>query len=377
MQDAGQKILNLKQKKNMRVVIKLGTNLLTKADGSLDSARIRSLAGGIAKAKKEGAQVVVVSSGAIGAGMGKLKKSVRPSSLREKQALAAVGQPLLMDIYQDAFGANGIVTAQVLLTRHDFEDRQRYLNARNTLLTLLEHGIVPVINENDTTAVDEINFGDNDNLSAIVSVKICADLLIILTDVDGLYKGVPGRSELVSGVDRVTKEIERMALKTSGSGKGVGGMQSKIAAARTASSGGVKTVIANGQKKNVIKRIMEGKSAGTVFSAQKSVGARKCWIAFGVKCRGSIVIDDGAVDALKERKKSLLASGIVGVSGKFDAGDTISVVNRSGDEIGRGVSYYSCADIEKIKGKKTNEIKKVLKRAEYEEVVHRDNLVVL
>ncbi|MBN1823778.1 MAG: glutamate 5-kinase, partial [Endomicrobiales bacterium] len=193
----------------MRIVIKIGTNTLSAADGTLDTKRIKSLAGEIAALKKSSHQVVIVSSGAIGAGMGKMKLSSRPSALKDKQALAAVGQPILMDAYQEAFGALGITVAQVLVTRHDFDDRRRYVNAKNTMLSLLELGAVPVVNENDTVAVEEINFGDNDTLAAIVAAKISADWLFIFTDVDGLYKGIPGKSELVGLVEKITPEIEK------------------------------------------------------------------------------------------------------------------------------------------------------------------------
>ncbi|MBN1621228.1 MAG: glutamate 5-kinase [Endomicrobiales bacterium] len=361
----------------MRIVIKLGSNLLTTKDGSLDKDRIKSLVTDIAKIKKADNEVVIVSSGAIAAGMGKMKKSSRPSSLKEKQALAAVGQPLLMDVYQDSFNNLDITIAQLLLTRNDFDDRQRYLNARNTLLSLLDMGVVPIINENDTVSVEEINFGDNDTLASIIAAKICAEYLILLTDVDGLYKGVPGKSEVISDVGKITKELEQYASKTSGSGKGTGGMQSKVSAAKAASSAGVKTVIANGLVKGIIGKIISGEKVGTTFNSQESMGARKCWIAFGSKCKGEIVIDAGAVNALRDKKKSLLPSGIVSVNGRFEVGDMVSVLGSSGEEVGRGLSYYSSDEINKIKGKKTVEIKKILGKSDFDEVIHRDNLVIL
>lgn len=361
----------------MRIVVKLGTNLLTSKDGSLNCGRIKEIVKDIADVKKDNHEIVLVTSGAIGAGMGKLAISARPASLKKKQALAAIGQPLLMDVYQEGFQNLDIMIAQLLLTRNDFSDRQRYLNARNTILTLLELGCIPVINENDTVAVEEINMGDNDNLAAIVAAKICADCLIILTDVDGLYKGIPGKSDLIPSIEKITKEIEQYASKVSSSGKGIGGMKSKVSAAQTATAAGVKVIIANGSIEGVIKRLVKGEKIGTEFLAQNPMGARKCWIAFGTKCKGKIVIDDGAVSAIKERGKSLLPSGITKASGEFEVGDPVSVISASGREVGRGLSYYSKSDIDKIKGKKTSEIKSILGHSDFDEVVHRDNLVIL
>jgi len=361
----------------MRVVIKVGTNLLTGRDGSLDRGRIRVFAEELAALRRKDMQVVLVSSGAIGAGMGKLGVTKRPSSLREKQALAAIGQPLLMDAYQENFERLGITIAQVLLTRQDFDDRKRYLNARSTLLTLLDLGVVPIINENDTVAVDEINFGDNDTLAALVAGKVAADLLILLTDVDGLYSGVPGKSPLIPVVAKVTAEIEACASCVSGSGKGTGGMKTKLNAARMAASAGVKMVIANGSTPGIVTRIMGGEAVGTAFLPQRSLEARKCWIAFGTKCRGKIVVDEGAERALTLQGKSLLPSGITEAEGRFDVGDAVSIVNPGRKEIGRGLTYYSAATVNKIKGKKTSDVRKILPDAGFDEVIHRDNLVIL
>jgi len=361
----------------MRIVIKIGTNLLTAKNGSLDKNRMDSLAREISCVKKSGSEVVIVTSGAIGAGMGKMKISERPQELPEKQALAAIGQPILMQAYNDVFEKYGLTAGQILITRHDFEDRQRYLNARNTLLKLLAMGIVPVINENDTTAVEGIKFGENDTLSALVAAKISADVLLILTDVDGLYKGAVGKSEIIKIVENITKEIEGLATGSSSSGKGVGGMRTKLSAAKIAVSSGVKVYIANGLKEGVITKIVSGESIGTLFPAKKGMDARKCWIAFGTKSKGRIIIDDGAVKAIKDGKKSLLASGITGVSGSFEEGDSASIVDKNGEEIARGLPHFSSAQIEKIKGRKTSEIKKLVPEAGFEEVIHRDNLVVL
>lgn len=362
----------------MRIVIKVGTNLLTVKDGSLNKGRISALAGALAALKSDGCEVVLVSSGAIGAGMGRMGLDTRPSSLRDKQALAAIGQPLLMEAYQAAFSALDLTTAQVLLTRQDFDDRARYINARNTMLALLGMGALPVVNENDTVAVEEINFGDNDTLAALVAAKVSADYLFILTDVEGLYRGLPGKSEIIPVVNKITPEIEDYASDKSGSGKGVGGMKTKISAARIATAAGVKTVITSGADPAVIGKIIKGHKAGTVFMpSSKALEARKCWIAFGAKCRGKIVIDDGAVQALVKKGKSLLPSGIVSAQGTFGVGDTVGIFTVSGKEIGRGLASFSSSDLEKIKGKKTAEIRKLLPAADVEEAVHRDNLVLL
>jgi glutamate 5-kinase len=361
----------------MRIVIKVGTNILTGKNGSLDRARIGRFATEIAALKKTGAQVVLVSSGAIGAGMGKMGISARPTDLREKQALAAIGQPLLMEMYESVFSAVNVTIAQALLTRQDFDDRQRYINARNTMLTLLDMGVVPVVNENDTVAVDEIKIGENDTLSALVAAKISADWLFLFTDVDGLYKGDPGTSELVPVVEKVTPEIEAYASGASGSGKGVGGMRTKLVAAKIATAAGVTMVIANGSTAGLVSRVLAGERLGTLFLPQKAINARACWIAFGASCKGNIVVDSGAAAAMIKNGTSLLPSGISGVEGTFEMGDTVSIHGPDGAEIGRGLVNYSSDDVLKIKGKKTNDLKNILSAADYDEVIHRDNLVIL
>ena len=361
----------------MRIVIKVGTNLLAPADGSLDKAWIMSLAEEINAIKKSGTDVVLVTSGAIGAGMGRMGIFSRPDSLREKQALAAVGQPILMNAYQVCFDALGITAAQVLLTRQDFDDRTRYLNARNTLLSLLAMGVLPVINENDTVAVEEINFGDNDTLAALVAAKVSADWLFLLTDVGGLYKDGPEKGELIAEVKKITPDIEESAGGDSSSGKGTGGMRTKIAAAKIATASGVKMVILNGHSPENITSVLKGEARGTLFVPGKMLEPRKCWIAFGAKCKGKIFVDAGAEAALTGKDKSLLATGIVSAEGKFAAGDPVGVYGAEGKEIARGLTYFSARDINKIKGKKSSEIKNILPDADFDEVVHKDNLVIL
>lgn len=361
----------------MRIVVKVGTNLLTDKSGILDGSRVKVLAQELTRIKNAGHQVVLVTSGAIGSGMGKIGFSSKPVSLRQKQALAAIGQPLLMEAYEHNFSSLGVAIAQVLLTRQDFYDREKYINARSTMLTLLDFGVIPVVNENDTVAVEEINFGGNDILAALVAVKVCADWLFLCTDVDGLYKGIPGKSELISTVNEITPEIEGYASGVSGSGKGVGGMAAKLMAAKIVMSAGVKMVILNGARSGLIEKVINGDNIGTIFLAKGSLEPRKCWIAFGAKCRGKILIDSGAANVLLHKGKSLLPSGIIGVEGNFSFGDTVSVLGPDKKEIGKGLTYYSSDDIKKIKGKKTGEISKILLNADYEEVIHRDNLVIL
>ncbi|MFH1367568.1 MAG: glutamate 5-kinase [Elusimicrobiota bacterium] len=361
----------------MIIVVKIGTNLLTAKDGTLDKSCVKSFVSDIVAAKKSGHSIVLVTSGAIGAGIGRMKLKSRPKTLKEKQALAAIGQPVLMDAYQEYFEEMGQTIAQVLLTRQDFVDRERYLNARNTMLTLIEMGVIPVINENDTVAVEEINFSGNDMLAALVAAKISADLLVILTDVDGLYDGEPGKGKLIRAVEKITGEIESLASDKSGSGKGVGGMKTKIEAAKVAGAAGVTTVIANGSKDGILNRISSGEKDGTVFAPSKQLEARKCWIAFGTKCSGRIFVDKGAAAAIVERGKSLLASGITKSEGKYEKGDTVSVLDADGKEVARGLVAFSSAEIDKIKGKKSAEIAGIIGYAGAEEVIHRDNLVIL
>ena len=361
----------------MIIVVKVGTNLLTAKDGTLDKSRVRSVVEDIVAFKKNRNSVVRVTSGAIGAGMGRMKLEQRPETLKVKQALAAIGQPVLMDAYQEYFDKLGETVAQVLLTRQDFVDRERYLNTRNTILTLLEMGVVPVINENDTVAVEEINFSGNDMLAALVAAKINADKLLLLTDVDGLYEGVPGKSKFVPSVKKITAAIEAYATGESGSGRGVGGMKTKIEAAKIAGAAGVTTIIANGTKAGIINQIASGGGTGTVFEPSSRMDARKCWIAFGTRCNGKIYIDKGASAALVQRGKSLLSSGIVKTDGKFEKGDTVSIIGDENKEIARGLAAFSASELDKIKGKKSDEISKILGYDAAEEVIHRDNLVIL
>ncbi|MDR2772183.1 MAG: glutamate 5-kinase, partial [Elusimicrobiota bacterium] len=346
----------------MKVVIKVGTSSLADKNGFLNKKYIEDFVRSIAELKKDGTQIIIVSSGAIGAGAGKLKIRSKPKTLRQKQALAAVGQPIIMNAYSENFEKFGINTAQVLITRTDFDERAKYLNAKNTLSELLRVEVIPIINENDTVAVEEINFGDNDTLGAIVAAAAAADILIIFTDVDGLYAGEPKRSQLIQKVEQITPQIEAFASGKSSSGKGRGGMKTKITAAKIAAASGIETMIINSAKHNLIKEIIRTKTGGTWFCANgRKLDAKKSWIAYGKKPKGIIFVDKKASEAIKNKGVSLLAAGIVGISGNFKAGDTIVIAANEGkQEIGRGLTNFDSTDIETIKGKKTAEIKKLL-----------------
>ncbi len=362
----------------MKIIIKVGTSTLIDKNGALNKKYISDLAKNLSLLKKENHDIVVVSSGAIGAGLGHLKLDSKPKTLREKQALSAVGQPLIMNAYGEAFAQLGMTVAQILLTRDDFDNRAKYINARNTLNELLEKGIIPVINENDTVAVEEINFGDNDTLGALVAAAVDADILVIFTDVDGLYDGHPSRGKLIPKVEKITEQIESYATSASASGKGTGGMKTKVLAAKIATASGVDTFILNGSKLNLLKEAIDNKNAGTHFQAKKScLEAKKSWIAFSKKPKGSIFVDKKAAEALISKGKSLLAAGIVKVSGNFKRGDTVIITDfETKQDFARGLINYDSATVQKIAGKKTSEIKKNID-FEDEEVIHRDNLVIL
>ena len=366
--------------RNKRIVLKIGTRVLTDSDCILDERRISDIVKDLISLIDSGNQIILVTSGAIGAGLGRLKKKSHTLSLRQKQALASIGQSHLMGIYDRAFGRYGKTVAQLLLTADDMDNRLRYLNARNTILTLLDIGVIPIINENDTVAVEEIKFGDNDRLSAIVATKVEADIFVILTDVDGFFSQSPKKNrsvQLIREVKEITPELEKIA-GGSGSEQGTGGMITKLEAAKIATSVGIKTYIANGNREGVLKEILAGENPGTLFlpSSGKML-SRKRWLAFGSRSKGKITVDDGAKAALLERGKSLLPSGIVNVKGKFDAGESVSIVDLKDNEFARGLTYYSSGDIQKIKGIKTDQMEKVLGYRGNEEVVHRNNLVLI
>ena len=362
-----------------RLVIKVGTAVLTDNERRLDAEYVAGLCGQIVDARKQGWQAVLVSSGAIGAGAARLKMRRRPQLIPEKQAAAAVGQGLLQQLYTDSLDALGATAAQVLLTREDFTDRVRYLNARNTLQTLLRFGAVPIINENDTVSVDEIRFGDNDTLAALVGTIVDAHLVVLLTDVEGLCREKPraGRApEVIAEVNCITPEIEAIAAGGCSERGGTGGMASKIAAARVAMAAGIDVVIAPGRRPGVIGEILAGGKVGTRFVPDGShLRSRKRWIAFAVPPRGTIVVNRPAADVLLTHNRSLLPVGIVGVEGEFGTGDLVDVNDDTGRHVARGFVNYGSGDVRKIMGRKTSEIKDILGYKEFDEVIHRDNLV--
>ncbi len=365
------------------LVVKIGTTLLT-GPGGFDGRLLEGLVKDVVRLKAQRKMnILIVSSGAVGCGMDRLGMKERPASLPLKQATAAVGQSRLMHIYEALFQTygGGLHAAQVLLTARDLDERQGYLSIRNTLNTLFDFGnVVPIINENDSTASDELRFGDNDTLAARVSAKIGADLLIILSNVDGLYDKNPAThadAKLIAHVEHVSAELESAAEDTLAA-TSVGGMKTKLTAARIACAAGLPTVIANGNRENVVSGVLDGTAPMTVFGkAANSMAHRKRWIAFGKAPRGSVVIDDGAKNALVNQGRSLLAAGVVQVEGDFDAGEAVNLRDAAGHDVARGLSNYSSGDLSAIKGLKTGQIAEKLGRKDFDEVIHRDNLVLL
>lgn len=362
-----------------RIVAKVGSAVLTTADG-LNRQIIENLSAELSRFKRDGFEIVLVSSGAIASGLRKVGLLARPKSIPEKQAVAAVGQSSLILAYEEAFGHYGEKVAQILLTREDLSHRKRYLNARNTIFTLLNWGIIPIVNENDTVAVEEIKFGDNDILAALIANLVEADLLICLTDIDCLYDSDPRsnpRARRLPLVDRITDEIEKMASDIPGA-VGRGGMLSKVRAARAVSAQGIPTIIASGNVPNILEKVFAGEDCGTLFLPRgRRMASRKYWIAFTLKPKGFLVVDDGAKKAIAVNGKSLLPSGITEVKGHFDVGAPVQCVDQAGRAFAAGLVNYASGDIDKIKGSKTQEIVTVLGHKDYDEVIHRDNLVVL
>lgn len=366
-------------KKCRRVVVKVGTSTLTYSNGQLNLQRIECLVREMADLHNRGIEVLLVSSGAIGVGATRMGYKKKPRTIPEKQALAAIGQGTLVQLYEKLFSEYGKTVAQVLLTRGDLDERLRYLNATNALLAILGLGVIPIINENDTVVVEEIKFGDNDTLSALVAGIVDADLLIILSDVDGLYDCDPREYPeacLQNEVYEITPEMEENSTNR-GSSFSSGGMLTKLKAAHISMTAGVSMIIANGSEDNVIRRIMDGEEIGTLFiPREEKMQARKKWIAFGTVPQGQVVVDAGAGKALLEKGKSLLPSGIVEVEGDFERGTVVAVATIDKREIARGVVNYSSDEIRQIAGKKSSEIEKILQGKDYDEVIHRNNLWV-
>ena len=362
-----------------KIVLKIGTNLLADKVSGINRDRINEIARSVARLNSLGNYVVLVSSGAIGAGVAALKLQERPKTIPEKQATAAIGQPLLMEAYEHAFRQQHCTIAQILLTKDDFVNRARYLNAKNTFSVLLKQSVVPIINENDTVAVEEIKLGDNDNLSAMVANLIDADLLIILSDIDGLFSDDPLKNheaQLIPVVEKITPQIEKLA-KSSKTELSTGGMITKIQAAKRCVSSGIACIIANGKNPNIVEQIFAGTFRGTLFlPSENTLSLRKKWIGFVSSANGSVLVDDGAKLALMKKNKSLLPSGIVEIHGEFKANETISIIDLNNEVIAKGVTRFSSTDLEKIKGKKTSEVEIILHRKTQDEVIHRDNLVL-
>ena len=360
------------------LVIKIGTSALSREDDTLDGDRFAALARQIHLIRQAGKKVVLVSSGAIGSGIGLLGLKKRPEDLPHLQAAAAVGQAHLIRRYDDCLLEYGYRAAQILLTANDFKHRARYLNVRNTLRTLFEYNAIPIVNENDTVSVEEIRFGDNDRLAALVTNLMDDPLLSILSVIDGLYDGSPGdpQAKVIPLVEKFDETILGLATDDK-SKRGTGGMQSKLDAARNATSVGENVIIANGRDPQVIEKILNGEQVGTLFLAQgEAVPAWKRWIGYSMPPKGRYRLDEGACDAIRQRGRSLLAIGITGIEGEFVKGEVVSLTDKEGVEFARGLTNYNSDDARRIAGKKTGQIAEVLGTQPYDEVVHCDNLVV-
>ena len=349
----------------VRIVVKLGTGVLTNSRKQPDQAQLEQLAAQVAALRKAGREIVLVTSGAIGAGMGALGYEKRPTDLAELQACAAVGQPRLIGVYEKLFAAHDLRVAQVLLTHEDLDHHERHLNARNTLITLLDRGVIPIINENDAVSFTEIKFGDNDKLSALVASLLPADLLVILTTVDGVIENFSkANPKTISVIEKIDSTVEKLAGGTD-SETAVGGMASKIQAAKIVVRSGIPLVIASGKKKNVLARVLAGEDEGTLFVAHpEKLQGRKRWIAFFHHPKGALFVDDGAKKALRESGKSLLPPGVARCEGEFDAGDVVRICDLDGTEFARGIAKFGAAE---VRGRKLARV----------EVVHRDDLVIL
>ena len=363
-----------------RIVVKVGSSLVTDEGRGLDVTAIQRWGGQIARLRERGLEVLLVSSGAIAEGMKRLGWTRRPHAVHELQAAAAVGQMGLVQVYETMFREHGLGTAQVLLTHEDLADRNRYLNARATLTTLLGFGVIPIINENDTVVTDEIKFGDNDTLGALVASLVDADLLVILTDQAGLFTADPRRDSSATLVKRGVAGDPAMAAMAGGAGSGIGkgGMLTKILAAQRAALSGASTVICSGRETDVLVRLVAGESIGTELVAElPRLAARKQWMAGHLQFKGQLVLDAGAIRALREENKSLLPVGVAEVVGEFVRGDVVACVDSSGREVARGLVNYSATDSRRIAGRPSGEIEAILGYVESPELIHRDNLVVI
>ena len=364
-----------------RVVVKVGTSTITYPNGKINYEKIEKLARIMTDLQNQGKEMILVSSGAGAAGVGRMGLEAKPASIPGKQAGAAVGQGILMHIYERLFGEYGQVVAQVLLTKSDMVNRHSYANARNALQEMISWGVIPIINENDVVAIDEFKIGDNDNLSALVASLADADLDILLSDIDGLYTANPKthpEARLVSVVEEVTPEIEATA-GGAGSKNATGGMLTKLQAAKNAMSAGIALIIANGEDLEILRKIMRGEPVGTLFVPREShLRFRNQWLAFGSRISGKVIVDEGLAKALRQKGGcSILPVGITGVEGSFESGDTVSVLDQEGHELARGMTNYNAEDLDLIKGCRTSQIEEKIGYKHYDEAIHRDNLVVL
>ena len=362
-----------------RIVVKVGTSTLTHPSGGMNLHRIEHLVRELIDEANQGKDILLVSSGAIAAGMNALGLTERPASVPARQALAAIGQGALLHIYEKFFHEYGRTMAQVLLTKENAARHHQYMNSRNALLALLGMNVIPVINENDAVAVDEIKIGDNDNLSAVVAALVDADALIILSDIDGVYTANPRTdtsARLISEIPEITPEVEHIA-GGAGSAQGTGGMQTKIEAAKIAQNAGVTMVIARGDEDGIVRSILHGEEVGTLFPAREAhLRTHKSWLAFGQRLMGELSVDEGCILAMR-RGASLLAVGVTDVYGEFSAGDTIRVLSPDGQEIARGITAYDAADIARLMGHQTADFPTLIVDAAHEEIIHRDNMVLM
>ena len=368
-------------KKAKRIVIKVGTSTITYANGKRNFSQIDRLAREISDLQNQGKEMILVTSGAVAVGVDRMGLPGKPKTIPGKQAAAAVGQGVLMHTYEKFFADYGQIVAQVLITKTEAIDRHRYTNTRNTFMELMRQRVIPIVNENDVVALDELKIGDNDNMSALVAGIVDADLVIILSDVDGLYTANPQThpdAVIVPEVAEITPEIEASAGGV-GSARGTGGMATKIQAAKAATSSGIHLVIASGTEKNVITRVLQGEELGTLFvSRENRLQFRKRWLAFGAKIAGSIVVDDGCAKAIRKAGGcSILPAGVFAVQGEFLPGSTVSVIDKDAHELARGLVHYSSAELEQIKGCNSGEIANILGHKNFDEVIHRDDLVIL
>lgn len=367
--------------KAKRIVIKVGTSTITYANGKRNFSQIDRLAREISDLQNQGKEMILVTSGAVAVGVDRMGLPGKPKTIPGKQAAAAVGQGVLMHTYEKFFADYGQIVAQVLITKTEAIDRHRYTNTRNTFMELMRQRVIPIVNENDVVALDELKIGDNDNMSALVAGIVDADLVIILSDVDGLYTANPQThpdAVIVPEVVEITPEIEASAGGV-GSARGTGGMATKIQAAKAATSSGIHLVIASGTEKNAITRVLQGEELGTLFvSRENRLQFRKRWLAFGAKIAGSIVVDDGCAKAIRKAGGcSILPAGVFAVQGEFLPGSTVSVIDKDAHELARGLVHYSSAELEQIKGCNSGEIANILGHKNFDEVIHRDDLVIL